>query len=229
MRRSQTNEMPYKLKLSSIRTSVVRIMRTKKPTWIRNQYLEEFRDDPTWTVHALRERVKRDYNINIPKWVAYRAKTIAMKKVYGSEVEYYQNSRDYAAAVHKWNPGNMCGLLKDDIHFHRMFVCLDACKKGMIAGCRPMIALDGCHLKGPYDGQLLCAVGRDENDDMYPIAYIVVESECKESWTWFMASLLDCLGPIEERGWVFMSDRQKVIYLNHFLKVHDFEKDTMLT
>jgi len=25
-----------------------------------------------------------------------------------------------------------------------------------------------------------------------------------------------------------MSDRQKVIYLNHFLKTHDFEKDIML-
>jgi hypothetical protein len=49
----------------------------------------------------LRERVKRDYNIKISKWVAYGAKTIAMKKVYGSEVEHYQNSWDYAAAMHK--------------------------------------------------------------------------------------------------------------------------------
>jgi len=119
--------------------------------WIAEQYLESFRDDPTWIVHALREQVKRDYNIKIPKWVAYRAKTIAMK-VYGSEVEHYQNSRDYAAAVHKWNQGSMRGLLEKGNHFHRMFVCLDACKKGMIAGCRPMIALDGCHLKGPYGG-----------------------------------------------------------------------------
>jgi len=75
-----------------------------------------------------------------------------------------------AAAVHKWNPGSMCGLLKDGPNFHKMFVCLDACKKGMIARCRPMISLDGCRLKGPYGGQLLCAVCRDENDDMYPIA-----------------------------------------------------------
>jgi len=91
-----------------------------------------------------------------------------------------------------------------------------------------MISLDGCHLKGPYMIQLLCAVGRDENDDMYPIAYAVVESECRDSWTWFMATLLDFLCPIEERGWVFMSDRQMVIYLNHFLQVNDFKKDTML-
>jgi hypothetical protein len=164
--------------------------------WIADQYLESFRDDPTWTVYTLRERVKKDYNIKVPKWVAYRAKTIAMKNAYGSEVEHYQNSRNFAAVVHKWNPSNMCGLLKDDIHFHRMFVNLDACNKGMIVGCRLMIAFDGCHLKGPYGGQLLCAVGRDVNDDMYPIAYAVVESECRDSWTWFMATLIDFLGPI---------------------------------
>jgi hypothetical protein len=102
---------------------------------------------------------------------------------------------DYAATVHKWNMGIMCGLLKDDIHFHRMFVCLDACKKCIIVGCRLMIVLDGFHLKGPYGGQLLCAVGKDRNDDMYPIVYAVVESECRDSWTWFMATLLDFFGP----------------------------------
>jgi hypothetical protein len=150
-----------------------------------------------------------------------------MKKVYGSEVEDYQ-SRDYAATVHKWNPSSMYGLLNDDIHFHSMFVCLDACKKGIIARCKPMIAVDGCHLKGPYEGQLLCTISRDGNDDIYPIAYVVVESECNESWTWFMATLLDILGPIEEHELIFMSDKQKVIYLNHFLKMHNFEKDTML-
>jgi hypothetical protein len=44
-----------------------------------------------------------------------------------------------------------------------------------------MMALDGCHLKGPYKGQLLCAVVRDGNDDMFPIAYVVVDAECKDS------------------------------------------------
>jgi hypothetical protein len=51
--------------------------------WIANQYLEDFRDDPTWTEYALRERIKRDYNIRVPRWAAYRAKKVAMKKVYG--------------------------------------------------------------------------------------------------------------------------------------------------
>jgi hypothetical protein len=30
---------------------------------------------------------------------------------------------------------------------------------------------------------------------MYPIVYDVVESECRDSWTWSMAALLDFSGP----------------------------------
>jgi len=47
--------------------------------------------------------------------------------------------------------------------------------------CRPIIGLDGCFLKGEYGGELLTAVGRDKNDQMLPIAYVVVEVENKDS------------------------------------------------
>jgi hypothetical protein len=39
--------------------------------WIADQYLEDFRDNPTWTTYDMRERIKRDYNIQVPRWVAY--------------------------------------------------------------------------------------------------------------------------------------------------------------
>ncbi|XP_027082435.1 uncharacterized protein [Coffea arabica] len=32
--------------------------------------------------------------------------------------------------------------------------------------CRPVIGLDGCHIKGPYPGQLLSAVAVDSNNDL---------------------------------------------------------------
>ena len=34
-------------------------------------------------------------------------------------------------------------------------------------------------------GQLLAAVGRDDNDQMYPVAWTVVEAENIDSWVWF--------------------------------------------
>jgi hypothetical protein len=63
--------------------------------------------------------------------------------------------------------------------FIKMYICLDACKKGFINGCRPVICLDACHLKGNMGGQLLCAIGKDGNDDMFPIAFTMAEVETK--------------------------------------------------
>lgn len=87
-------------------------------------------------------------------------------------------------------------------------MCLEGCKKGFIGGCMPFIGLDGCHLKTQYGGILLCAVARDPNDQYFPLAFAVVESECKESWRWFLELLLDDIGP--DRRWIFISDQQKV-------------------
>ena len=94
--------------------------------------------------------------------------------------------------------------------FHRLFICYDAQVKGFLEGCRPIIGLDACFLKGPYGGQLMHAVGRDANNQMYPLAVAVVEAESTSSWTWFMENLISVIGRHEEKGWCFMSDRQKV-------------------
>ncbi|KAK8544530.1 hypothetical protein V6N13_026030 [Hibiscus sabdariffa] len=61
---------------------------------------------------------------------------------------------------------------------------MQACKDGFKAGCRSIICLDGCHLKGYHGGHLLTAIGIDANDCIYPIAFAAVESECHSSWCW---------------------------------------------
>ncbi|XP_061348984.1 uncharacterized protein LOC133294346 [Gastrolobium bilobum] len=75
-----------------------------------------------------------------------------------------------------------------------MYICLDACKKGFKAGCRPLIGLDGCFLKSYYEGQLLSAVGEDANKQFYVIAYAVVDSETEKNWKWFLTLLQEDLG-----------------------------------
>jgi len=79
-----------------------------------------------------------------------------------------------------------------------------------LAGCRPFIGVDGCHLKITYGGQLLVVMGRDPSDQYYPLAFAVVENECKETWRWFLTFLLEDIGDIENHRWVFISDQQKV-------------------
>ncbi|KAL0323596.1 UNVERIFIED_CONTAM: hypothetical protein Sangu_1978900 [Sesamum angustifolium] len=91
----------------------------------------------------------------------------------------------------------------------RMYFCLKGMRDGFIEGCRPLIGLDGCFLKGLFKGQLLAAIGRDPNDNIYPIAVAYVEVEKYDSWEWFLNLLLRDIGSHNERGWAFISDRQK--------------------
>jgi len=94
--------------------------------------------------------------------------------------------------------------------FQRFYMCFDALKKGFLAGCRKVIGLDGCFFKGACYGQMLCAIGRDANNQMYPIAWAVVEKENYESWFWFLAKINQDLKISNQGdGYVFMSDQQK--------------------
>ena len=62
----------------------------------------------------------------------------------------------------------------------------------------------------------MIAVGKDGNNCVYPIAFVVVEAETKDSWTWFMKRLLDDIRSLRDKGWIFMSDQQKVNELSFY-------------
>lgn len=66
-------------------------------------------------------------------------------------------------------------------------------KRGWIEGYRRIIGLDGCFLKEIRKGELLCAIGRDENNHIYPIAWAIVCIENKENWKWVLDNLIDDL------------------------------------
>ena len=99
-----------------------------------------------------------------------------------------------------------------DDQFERLYVCIDACKRGFLDGCRPVVGLDGCHLRRPHKGVLLTALGIDPNNQLFPVIYAVVEIENKHTWRWFLTELKHDLQITNERKWIFMTDKQKVSY-----------------
>nr|GEU80136.1 hypothetical protein [Tanacetum cinerariifolium] len=77
------------------------------------------------------------------------------------------------------NPGSTCRLDVKDTgcgksYFKRFYICFKGMKDGWLEGCRRVIGLDGCYLKHTCRGELLIAMGRDANNQMYPIAWAVV-------------------------------------------------------
>jgi len=92
---------------------------------------------------------------------------------------------DYALELKRSNPRTSVHIALDpeeeDHVFQRIYICFDACRRGFLDGCWRVLGLDGCFLKGPMKGELLSAVGRDANNQIYPIAWAVVEYENKDS------------------------------------------------
>ncbi|XP_014523545.1 uncharacterized protein LOC106779847 [Vigna radiata var. radiata] len=60
-----------------------------------------------------------------------------------------------------------------------------------------------------YVGQLLRVKYVGPNDQYFPLAFALVENECKESWRWFSTLLLDDIGGTDCQCWVFISNQQK--------------------
>ena len=75
-----------------------------------------------------------------------------------------------------------------------MYIRYNAQKVGFLGGCRPIIGLDGCHLKGRLGGQILSATTRVTNDNIFSVAFAVVEQENRDSWVWFLQQFSDDIG-----------------------------------
>ncbi|RYR75012.1 hypothetical protein Ahy_A02g009716 [Arachis hypogaea] len=140
------------------------------------------------------DHIKIDFNVVCNDKMIYKTLRVARESYVGNERAQYRKLRDYLTEIHKSNPGNTTLLettptiLGSPPLFSKLYICLDGCKRGFKASCRPLIGLDGCHLKGYYWGQLLSATAQDANNHFYVIAYVVVDSETKQNWKWFLQS-----------------------------------------
>ena len=54
--------------------------------------------------------------------------------------------------------------------------------------------LDGCFVKLNTGQQILAATGRDGNNNIFPLAFGVVEKEDTASWSWFLTQLKIAIG-----------------------------------
>ncbi|XP_019237441.1 PREDICTED: uncharacterized protein LOC109217628 [Nicotiana attenuata] len=75
--------------------------------------------------------------------------------------------------------------------------------------CRLLIAVDGTFLKNKYRGVLLVGVTKDANNQIFPIAFGVVDKENNESYEWYFRELRKAIGIRNDL--MFLSDRHKAI------------------
>ncbi|GKB49372.1 hypothetical protein Tco_0900125 [Tanacetum coccineum] len=153
-------------------------------TFLSQHVVDLLHTNPQIPIKAVQEHMQKQFQVGVSKTKAYRAKAKAEVHLRGDQEQQYALLWDYCHALKKANP-NTTG------------------------SGRQLIGLDGAFMKGNYLGQLLTVVSVYANNGIYLVAYGIVESESKESWTWFLSCLGDDLELEANLNFTFITDRQK--------------------
>ena len=185
------------------------------PEWIGRHYISEIANKPKMKVREMITDIQQKFRCVVSVGQVRRAKAWAKELIEGKLTEHYARIWDYSNELLRSNPGSTCKVgincnPDGKNYFHRFYICFKALSDGWKIGCRRVIGLDGCFLKGQVKGELLTAIGRDPNNQVYPIAWVVVDVENKDNWTWFIELLRDDLDLGRGNGLVVISDQHKV-------------------
>ncbi|XP_058741866.1 uncharacterized protein LOC131614273 [Vicia villosa] len=161
--------------------------RSTNNRWVAKAVVKKMQKFESVRICDIIQYMRQNYSVVMNVAKAWKAKLIAKRIVEGDADKQYANLWRYAAELHRVNPGN---TLKINVErpnpsiqprFGSFYLSFDGCKQGFIKGCRPFVGVDGCHLKTKYGGQLLITVERNPNDQYFPLAFGVVETETKDS------------------------------------------------
>ena len=152
------------------------------------------REDISRTIATLRSflHVKHDHWASHYK--VWNAKQKVVAAIYGDFNESYAELPQFLAALKDADPTIVTELKCDHrgvpgtCTFNCAFWAFGSCIEGF-KHCRSVISIDATHLYGKYKGKLLIAMATDANNEVYPLAFAIVESKSKETWGWFLACL----------------------------------------
>ncbi|XP_057803131.1 uncharacterized protein LOC131018427 [Salvia miltiorrhiza] len=114
--------------------------------------------------------MQRLFGIEINYSFALRARNIAIKMMSGDFENSYQMLPSYLYMLRSSNLGTLYDLeMKSDGEFHHMFVTLGQSVAAFESHLRPIIVVDGTHLKGRKRGILFVAVTKDGNEGVFPL------------------------------------------------------------
>ncbi|XP_057769762.1 uncharacterized protein LOC130989711 [Salvia miltiorrhiza] len=154
--------------------------------------------------------MRSKYGVQMLYCFAVRTRQQAIERTYGDFNMSYVRLPSYLYLLKQRNPGTVYDLqtTREGVFCH-MFVALGQSIRAFEQYLRPVIVIDGTHLKGKNRGVLFVAVTKDGNDQVFPLAIGLGPIENDESWTYFLYNLRRCYNPPEDL--LIVSDQHKSI------------------
>nr|KAJ0191984.1 hypothetical protein LSAT_V11C800437780 [Lactuca sativa] len=157
------------------------------------------KEQPSISVPNLRVEIvdKLGYTPSYRKvWVG---KQKAIDHIFGKWEESYIVLQKFLAALQYSNPGTIVERCTarltntdqvessnvDKVEFKRVFWDFAPSIHGY-EHCRPVINIDATHLYGKYKGKMMIAMGVDGNNQIFPLAFAIVDNESYNSWYWIV-------------------------------------------
>ncbi|KAM2086869.1 hypothetical protein ACFX1R_024365 [Malus domestica] len=107
----------------------------------------------------------------------------AVFELNGDDVDAYKFLPWYVKSARSSNSGSVFELevVPESNRFLRLFIAYDAWIKGFMF-CRLMLFIDGTFIKSKYKGTLLSCCTKNGNDEIFEVAYAIVDSETIANW-----------------------------------------------
>lgn len=146
------------------------------------------------TVAQISAFIKSKYGYICSYKKLWIAKQMAIARIYGSWEMSYQVCPKWMHAVKEYNPGSWVkwvtkpGPSPDCAIFDRVFWTFAPAVEGF-NHCRPVISIDATHLYGKYRGKMMIATSLDGANQIYPLAFAIVDEESHSTWYWFLMCL----------------------------------------
>ena len=170
--------------------------------------------DPKINIQAIGAVVKRIFNCTPSYKKLWAAKQKAMARIFGGWDTSYQELPKWMRALQNFNQGSCVkfvtkeGSVPDSVEFDYVFWTFGPSVEGF-KHCRPVISIDGTHLYGKYEGKMLIATAVDGNNQLFPLAFAIVDKECTASWKWFLTCIRQYV--TKRQGICLISDRHASI------------------
>jgi hypothetical protein len=161
-------------------------------------------------ISTLDAQISKQYDVKVSYYKLWDAKQKAIARIYGDWVQSYEILPKFMLALQEANPTTVVkfvkkyGFERNTERFQHVFWAFGPCIAGFVH-CRPVISIDGTHLYGKYQGKLLIAMAQDANNEIYPLAFAIVENESESTWKWFLCLIR--LHVTQREGICTISDR----------------------
>ncbi|KAH0712538.1 hypothetical protein KY289_008497 [Solanum tuberosum] len=140
--------------------------------------------------------IRKKFKLYVGKTIVRRARAKVLKDIMGDHVMEFGRILDYKDELVRTNRGTSCVVKVGEPDAEGKSIFQSVCK-----------------------GKLLVVVAKDGNNQMLPLAWAVVETENKNTWTMFVKCIRDDLGLKDGEGLTLITDTQKQLHM-YYLSVN---------